>query len=93
MDCVLGPAVSPVGWLLNGARGTTAPTTAPEVHFWEYDSRDASGNPVDVSKRLGISRQLKTPDDAELIANYSKPSFVLGNDWDAQDDPNVSSAK
>jgi pectin methylesterase-like acyl-CoA thioesterase len=90
MDCVVGSAVSPVAWLLNvSAKSTTAPTAAPDVHFWEYNSHAAAGRPVDVSKRLGVSRQLKSPDDAELIADYSKPSFVLGNDWQAESDPDL----
>jgi pectin methylesterase-like acyl-CoA thioesterase len=88
LDCVVGPAVSPVGWLLNAAkRGTTVPTTAPDLHFWEFNSHDAAGNAIDLSKRLGVSRELKLPQDAELIANYSKPSFVLGNNWEPQADP------
>jgi pectin methylesterase-like acyl-CoA thioesterase len=92
MDCVVGPAVSPVAWLLNGARGTTAPSAAPNVHFWEYNSHDVDGKPVDVSKRLDVSRQLKSPDDDQLIANYGKPSFVLGDGWEAQSDPNLPAA-
>jgi pectin methylesterase-like acyl-CoA thioesterase len=93
MDCVVGPAVSPVAWLLNAAaKGTTMPTTAPDVHFWEYNSRDASGKPVDVSRRLDVSRQLKSPENAALIANYSKPSFVLGDNWEAESDPNLPAA-
>ena len=54
---------------------------AGHVHFWEYHSHDAAGQPVDVSRRLPGSRQLAQPADAELIANYSTPSFVLGHDW------------
>jgi pectin methylesterase-like acyl-CoA thioesterase len=91
LDCVLGPAVSPTGWLLTAAkRGTTVPTTAPNVHFWEFNSHDAQGKAIDVSKRLNVSRQLTLPQDAELINDYSKPSFVLGDNWDAPSDPNLS---
>jgi hypothetical protein len=90
LDCVLGPSVSPVGWLLNAGKGsTTVPTTAPDLHFWEFNSHYASGKPVDVSRRLAASRQLKMPEDAELIGDYSKPSFVLGDGWEAQSDPNL----
>ena len=90
MDCVLGPAVSPIGWQLNAlVRGDPIPTTAPLLHFWEYNSHDVKGKAVDVTRRLNVARQLKSPDDARLIANYSKPSFVLGNDWEAQSDPNL----
>ncbi len=93
MDCELGSAVAPVGWLLNGAtRGTTAPVAAPDVHFWEYNSHNAKGEPIDASQRLAVSRQLKSPADDELIGQYSKPSFVLGDDWDPVADPNFPAA-
>ena len=90
MDCELGSAVSPVGWLLNAAKAsTTVPTTASDVHFWEYNSHGADGKPIDISRRLGVSRQLKYPGDEKLIADYSRPSFVLGDGWDAEKDPNL----
>lgn len=47
------------------------------VHFWEYNSRGEDGKPVDVSKRAAWSRQLDKVTDAKLIADYSKPEFVL----------------
>ncbi len=81
MDCALDEAVSPVGWKLD--RGTEA----PDVHFWEFNSHDASGGPIDTSQRLAISRQLKHPDDDATIADYSNPSFVLGNDWNPRSAP------
>jgi hypothetical protein len=37
---------------------------------------------VDTSKRLAVSKQLKQPEDAETIKNYSDPKWVLGGDWD-----------
>jgi pectin methylesterase-like acyl-CoA thioesterase len=76
LDCVLGAAVNPVGWLLNKS------DAAPDIHFWEYNSRDPSGKPVDTSKRLPASKQLKLPEDAKRIEDYSKPGFVLGENWD-----------
>jgi hypothetical protein len=48
-----------------------------KVHFWEYNSRNADGSPVDVSKRSPWSRQLDKQKDAQLIADYSTPAFVL----------------
>jgi hypothetical protein len=51
------------------------------LHLWEYNSTDLEGKPLDVSKRHAASKQLTTDKDAETIANYSKPSFVLGG-WD-----------
>jgi pectin methylesterase-like acyl-CoA thioesterase len=90
INCVLGKAVSPIGWLLNAPKkGTTVPTTASNLHFWEFNSHAPDGSPVDTSRRLEVSRQLKMPDDAALIGDYSKPAFVLGNDWDAASDPNL----
>jgi pectin methylesterase-like acyl-CoA thioesterase len=75
MDCVLGKSVGPAAWLLNNTQ------IAPTVHFWEYNSHDTDGKPVDVSNRLPISRQLKQPDDAQTIANYGNPTWVLGGQW------------
>jgi hypothetical protein len=81
MDCRLGPAVSRAGWLLDAAKGATRPVAAPDIHFWEYNSRGIDGSPIDISKRLPASRQLLSPTDQELISHYSSPSWVLGNDW------------
>ncbi len=97
LDCVLGPAVGAVAWRFDaaapagaGGRGGAAagapnpPLTPPNpsgIHFWEFNSHTADGQPVDVSQRLAASRQLKPPDDAALIANYRDPSWVLGGDW------------
>lgn len=47
------------------------------VHFWEYNSRDKDGAPIDVSKRVAWSQQLDKVKDAKLIADYSRPEFVL----------------
>jgi hypothetical protein len=68
-------AVGPVAWTIQRS------TKAPEVHFWEYNSHLGDGTPVDVSKRLPVSRQLKLPDDKQTIENYSDPTFVLSGKW------------
>ncbi len=52
--------------------------TGGNVHYWELDSRDAAGKPVDVSGRAAWSRQLDATKDAKLIKDYSNPAFVLG---------------
>jgi pectin methylesterase-like acyl-CoA thioesterase len=75
IDCTMTNAVGDVGWQLDSK------ADASNVHFWEFNSHDADGKPVDVSKRLPISKQLKQPDDAATIANFSDPTWVLGNDW------------
>jgi pectinesterase len=64
--------ISPVGW---GAMG--GDTT--NMHYWEYNSTNVSdGKPFDVRLRKPESRQLTLDKDAEIIANYSTPSYVLG---------------
>ena len=47
------------------------------VHFWEYQSKNSDGTPVDVSRRVQWSRQLDKVKDAKLISDYSRPEFVL----------------
>jgi pectin methylesterase-like acyl-CoA thioesterase len=72
IECKLGTSISPRGFLFDGneqdPRGT---------RFYEYASTDLEGKPADVSQRMQ-SRQLKQPEDAELIRNYSDVSWVLG---------------
>ncbi|WP_438483006.1 pectinesterase family protein [Oleiharenicola lentus] len=49
-----------------------------DVKFWEFNSTNlADGLPVDVRQRHPASRQLTLATDAELIANYRQPAFVL----------------
>ncbi|MEO8333726.1 MAG: pectinesterase family protein [bacterium] len=48
------------------------------VHFWEYNSTDLDGRPIDATQRHPASRQLTLPADAKTIADYSNPAFVLG---------------
>jgi pectin methylesterase-like acyl-CoA thioesterase len=79
IDCVLTDAVGAVGWRLDQV--TQPAVAAPNVHYWEYNSHDSGGRPVDMGRRLVIARQLKLPDDEKAIANYSDPKFVLGDEW------------
>lgn len=72
MECQLGPAVSPRGFLFDGNE-----QDAKNTRFYEFGSTDLQGNPADVSQRMQ-SRQLKQPEDAELIRNYSNATWVLG---------------
>ena len=60
---------NPLGWSAIGEKSAT---------MLEFQTRDAdSGQLVDVSKRHKFSRQLDAKRDAELIARYSDPAFVL----------------
>ena len=51
-----------------------------QVKFWEFNSRNPDGTPVDIGQRVSWSRQLDREKDAEFIRNYNDPSFILG--WD-----------
>ena len=71
VNCKLA-GISPIGWGPIG--GDTS-----NVHYWEYNSTNISdGKPVDVSQRHPASRQLSMENDSAIIANYSKPSYILG---------------
>ncbi len=49
------------------------------MHYWEYNSTNLSdGKPVDVRQRRPESKQPTREKDAETIANYSNPTYVLG---------------
>ena len=49
INCALGAQVMPAGWRLDNS------TTAPNVQFWEYNSTDLNGAPLDVSQRAPFS--------------------------------------
>jgi hypothetical protein len=48
------------------------------LHLWEFNSTDMDGHAIDVSQRHPVSRQLTMAEDAQTIAKYSDPAFVLG---------------
>ena len=48
------------------------------LHLWEFNSTDLEGHLIDVSQRNPASRQLTMPKDAQIIAEYRDPAFVLG---------------
>ena len=52
--------------------------TAKTATILEFNSHDIEGNPVDVSKRHPLMRQLDPIHDAELIGKYSDCRWVLG---------------
>lgn len=74
LNCTLS-GILPAGW--------GAADEGGKVRFWEYNSRNTDGSPVDASKRVPLSRQLDTKSDAKLISDYSSPVFVLGG-WQPQ---------
>ena len=79
IDTVMGAHIRPEAWRLddNERNGFLAPLTQagyPNIRFWEYNSVDENGNPIDVSLRHPISRQLT----AEEAAFWRNPANVLG---------------
>ncbi len=71
IDCALD-GIEPAGWGPVGG-------DASNVRFWEYNSVDmATGKPIDASRRHRASRQLTMEKDADRIAKYRDPDFVLG---------------
>ena len=69
IDCIL-ENITPEAW--GPIEGDLA-----KARLWEYNSRQADGTPVDVSKRHPASRQLDKEKDALLIEWYSNPFYVL----------------
>ncbi|HVY87397.1 MAG TPA: pectinesterase family protein [Hyphomonadaceae bacterium] len=67
--------VPPEGW---GPVEEAPGFDSANVHLWEYNTTDMDGRPIDMSQRHPVSKQLTLPKDAETIANYRKPEFVLG---------------
>jgi hypothetical protein len=65
--------IPPIGW------GPVEDDTS-HLHLWEFNSADLDGHPIDVTQRHPVSKQLTLPQDAETIANYSNPGYVL-NGW------------
>lgn len=62
--------VPAIGW---GPIGDSASTAT----LLEFNSRDLNDNPIDVSERHALVKQLDPVKDAETIANYSNSKFVL----------------
>ena len=67
--------ISPEGW---GPVEEAPGFDSSQVRFWEFNTTDLQGKPVDVSRRHPVSRQLTIEKDAVLIADYKRPEFVLG---------------
>jgi pectin methylesterase-like acyl-CoA thioesterase len=68
INCEMGPHILPAGWLVTGA------SDAGTLRFWEYQSTDPSGQPLDVSMRVAPSRQL-TDEEAAMLRDKAT---VLG---------------
>jgi pectinesterase len=68
--------ISPRGW---GDIQPEEEFSHKNIHFWEYNTMNADGSPVDYSQRSrDIGERLKMPENATIIADYSNPEFILG---------------
>jgi hypothetical protein len=68
VNCAIGTHISRAGWLVTGGSPTSS------LRFWEYQSTDLDGNPLDVSGRLAGSTQIS----ASEAATMRDPTAVLG---------------
>ncbi len=68
--------IPPVGW--GPIDGDTS-----HLHLWEFHSTDLDGQPINTTQRHVASKQLTQPQDADVIAKYGDPAFVLGG-WTPQ---------
>lgn len=82
IDCTLGVSVNGAGWMLQAAPKDSPPTDLTHLRFWEFNSRQPDGKPVDAERRLAVSRQLRLPGDAAQVNDYRQPPFVLGQGWE-----------
>ncbi|HEX8145161.1 MAG TPA: pectinesterase family protein [Pyrinomonadaceae bacterium] len=71
--------IRPDPWRFDNPTNAVTAANYPNIRFWEYNSKDLNGAPVNVSQRHPISRQLT----AAEAAQWSDPSFVLGG-WAPQ---------
>ncbi|KAI3330671.1 pectinesterase [Ustulina deusta] len=54
------------------------PFDSSRVKFWEFNTMDLQGRPIDMSRRLNVSRQLTLPGDSQIISEYKNPVNILG---------------
>ncbi|TGJ87595.1 hypothetical protein E0Z10_g1166 [Xylaria hypoxylon] len=54
------------------------PFDSSHVRFWEFNTMDLQGLPIDISQRLNVSRELTLPKDRKILAEYKDPANILG---------------
>ncbi|MFL5304958.1 MAG: pectinesterase family protein [Polyangia bacterium] len=67
IDCQLASGIAPTGWTITGGGSTSM------LRFWEYQSVDPGGQPVNVGQRAAGSKQLS----ASAAAMMRDPTVVL----------------
>ncbi len=78
VNCKLGPQIAAKGWLITNSTGApVSDLDLSTLQFWEYQSTDLNGAPLDVSERDPASKQVS----AEVAAMLRDKSTVLAG-WD-----------
>lgn len=67
VNCSMGSHIAPAGWTITGGASTG------ELRFWEYQSVDPSGAPINVSQRVAGSTQIS----ASQATSMRDPTVVL----------------
>jgi hypothetical protein len=67
IDCTVGPHISSAGWTITGGSPSSS------LRFWEYRSKDMSGNLLNTSGRIAGSTQIS----AEQAASMRDKATVL----------------
>ncbi|MBI5770926.1 MAG: hypothetical protein HZA93_24320 [Verrucomicrobia bacterium] len=62
INCAMGKFVTPAGWIFDGPGASASKAT---TRFWEFQSTDLTGQPLDVSQRVAGSRQLTAAEAAQ----------------------------
>ena len=74
VNCKMGAQIAPKGWLITNSTGATVESLdLSKLKFWEYQSVDLQGAPLDVSQRDPASHQM-TADEAAALRD---PATVL----------------
>jgi pectin methylesterase-like acyl-CoA thioesterase len=60
INCTLGNHITAAGWTITGG------SPSAQLRFWEYQSRDLSGNLVNTNQRSAGSRQLNASEAASM---------------------------
>jgi Pectinesterase/Bacterial Ig-like domain len=67
INCTMGSHITPAGWTITGGGSTS------QLRFWEYQSVNPAGAPIDVSKRAAGSTQIS----ASMAQSMRDPAVVL----------------
>lgn len=76
VNCKMGPQIAPKGWLITNSTGMpVAGLDLTKLKFWEYQSTNLAGEPLDVSMRDPASKQI-TETEATMLRD--KASVLAG---------------